>query len=129
MKFDLFGKKEVVVDQSKEVKKLNDYISKLETQRNDERETHKKEINNLKEDYTIILNRKDAELDVKISESTKILTKDLAKSEAEASNAKKEVEILTKAFENLGFDVKDMKDILNKLVDGIVAKGTIQLVK
>lgn len=42
---------------------------------------------------------------------------------------KKEVEILEKAFENMGFDVKDMKEILNKLVDGVVSKNTIQLVK
>lgn len=41
----------------------------------------------------------------------------------------KEIEILNKAFENMGFDVKDMKEILNKLVDGVVAKNQIQLVK
>ena len=29
----------------------------------------------------------------------------------------KEIEMYTKAFENLGFDVKDMKEILNKLVE------------
>jgi hypothetical protein len=45
------------------------------------------------------------------------------------NNKTKEAEILTKAFENLGFDVKDMKDILNKLVDGIVGKNTVHVVK
>ena len=39
---------------------------------------------------------------------------------SENATLKKEVEILEKAFENMGFDVKDMKDILNKLVAGIV---------
>jgi uncharacterized protein (UPF0335 family) len=41
----------------------------------------------------------------------------------------KEIEVLTKAFENMGFDVKDMKDILNKLVDGIVSKNTVNVLK
>lgn len=42
---------------------------------------------------------------------------------------RKQVEILERAFENMGFDVKDMKEILNKLVDGVIAKGQIQLLK
>ena len=29
----------------------------------------------------------------------------------------------------MGFDVKDMKDILNKLVDGIVSKNEINVIK
>ena len=36
---------------------------------------------------------------------------------------------LEKAFENLGFDVKDMKDILNKLVDGLVSKNEINIIR
>lgn len=49
----------------------------------------------------------------------------------ETQNAvlKKEVEILEKAFENMGFDVKDMKEILNKLVDGLIAKNEIKVLK
>ena len=42
---------------------------------------------------------------------------------------KSKVDILEKAFENMGFDVKDMKEILNKLVDGIVSKNTVNIVK
>jgi hypothetical protein len=49
--------------------------------------------------------------------------------EKENAVLKKEVEILEKAFENMGFDVKDMKEILNKLVDGLIAKNEIKLVK
>lgn len=47
----------------------------------------------------------------------------------ENANLKQKVEMYEKAFENLGFDVKDMKEILNKLVDGLISKNTIQLVK
>lgn len=42
---------------------------------------------------------------------------------------KEKVAILEKAFENMGFDVKDMKEILNKLVDGIVSKNTVNVIK
>lgn len=94
--------------------------SKIEKLEND--------ISNLKKDHEIVLRRKDAELDVKISEGIKEHKDNNYKLELENGNLKKEVEILTKAFENLGFDVKDMKDILNKLVDGIVSKNQIQLI-
>ena len=35
-----------------------------------------------------------------------------------------QIAIYREAFSNLGFDVRDMKDILNKLVDGLVTKNT-----
>jgi len=47
----------------------------------------------------------------------------------ERNTYKSRCEILEKAFENLGFDVKDMKDILNKLVDGLIAKNEIKVLK
>lgn len=37
--------------------------------------------------------------------------------------------MLEKAFENMGFDVKDMKEILGKLVDGLIAKHEINVIK
>lgn len=37
--------------------------------------------------------------------------------------------LLEKAFENMGFDVKDMKEILGKLVDGLIAKHEINVIK
>lgn len=89
----------------------------------------KKDAENKEKDTEIILKRKDNELENKVFDLTKELRDDLADKNAKLNNATKEVEILTKAFENLGFDVKDMKAILDKLVDGIVSKNTIQLVK
>jgi predicted RNase H-like nuclease (RuvC/YqgF family) len=131
----IFGK-----SNSQEVKDLKTEVSRLEKviDKRDEkyeedqrklRDDHIKEIENIKKDNEIILARKDAEVDVKISKATAENTKQIAKLELENGNYKKEAEILTKAFNNLGFDVKDMKDILNKLVDGIVSKNIIQLVK
>lgn len=103
----------------------NSYLKQI----NELGKEHEKEINNLKKDQEIVMRRKDAELDVTISLKTKELTTKLATITAENVGFKKETEMLTTAFKNLGFDVKDMKDILNKLVDGIVGKNKIQLIK
>lgn len=116
-------------EESEEVKRLNEVIKDMQKFQSESEKDHSKEINNLKEDHEIVLSRKDAELDVKVSEKAKSDREKIAKLELENGNYKKEVEILTKAFENMGFDVKDMKEILNKLVDGIVSKNSIQLVK
>ena len=43
--------------------------------------------------------------------------------------ADQKIVYLEKSFENLGFDVKDMKDILNKLVDGLVSKNEINIIR
>ncbi len=116
-------------EESAEVKRLNEVISDMRKVEVEVKKDHEKEIADIAKDHEIILKRKEAELDVKISEKIKEFKDKIAKLELENGNYKKEVEILTKAFENLGFDVKDMKEILNKLVDGIVSKNTIQLVK
>lgn len=84
---------------------------------------------NLIEDHKILLARKDLEVQNKIDKKTEELSKLVTSLTIEKNNLQKEAEILTKAFQNLGFDVKDMKEILNKLVDGIVSKNSIQLVK
>jgi hypothetical protein len=108
----MFNKKEFikVVDEEK-VKGLQSELSQLELD-------HKSEIR--------ILNN---EIAMKISQAT--ADKDKENNELKEKNAvlTKETEILTKAFENMGFDVKDMKDILNKLVDGIVSKNEIKVLK
>jgi hypothetical protein len=69
------------------------------------------------------------ELEIKINEAT--VEKDKENNQLKSDNAvlKSEVSILEKAFENMGFDVKDMKEILNKLVDGIISKNEIKVLK
>lgn len=110
---------------SQEIKSFEEKVKTLETDL--AKVTGEK--SNLEKDHELIMRRKDLEVDVKVSEATKELNTKVQKLELENGNYKKETEILTKAFQNLGFDVKDMKEILNKLVDGIVSKNTIQLVK
>lgn len=80
-------------------------------------------------EYHQTLEREKNSVELKVAKATKELNEKLSKTTEERNSLKKENEILTKAFENLGFDVKDMKDILNKLVDGIVSKNTINVVK
>lgn len=104
----------------KEFKNLNTTIEDLKL-------AHSKEIKNLTDTFELGIELKDNEVEDKVYKATKKLREDLAVSVAKEGLATKEVEILTKAFENLGFDVKDMKDILNKLVDGVVSKNQIQL--
>lgn len=124
----MFNKKYTDSDLKEYVKEYKDKISGLEKELSESKKDHDKEILNIEKDHEITLNRKQAEIDITVSEKTKTLTDELQKTKIESANYKKEVEILTKAFENLGFDVKDMKDILNKLVDGIVSKNQIQLI-
>lgn len=83
----------------------------------------------LEKDQAILLKRKDLECENAVVVATAEKIKLIAQLELEKGNLTQKVEMYEKAFENLGFDVKDMKDILNKLVDGIVSKNTIQLVK
>ncbi len=92
-----------------------------------EKLTREREI--IAENNKIAMERKGAEVDLLIQKATKKLADENKSLTIENENNKKEVLILTKAFENMGFDVKDMKEILNKLVDGIVSKNQIQLVK
>lgn len=115
--------------ENKEVKTLKEEIQYLRKSHAEEVEHLNKEKINLEKDNEIIVKRKDLELSNKIEEATRKFKDELATTKMDLNNKAKEVEILTKAFENLGFDVKDMKEILNKLVDGIVSKNTIQLVK
>src|ERR1035437_1387565 len=114
--------KEVEIRHKREIKELNLLMEEESTKT-------QKEINNMVEDQKIVLKRKEQEVENKLYEATKAIKEDNAKLKMELNNALKEVSILTKAFENLGFDVKDMKGILDKLVDGIVSKNTINVVK
>ena len=57
------------------------------------------------------------------------IEKETLELQIENNKLKSKAEVLENAFESLGFDVKDMKDILNKLVDGIVSKNEIKVIK
>lgn len=90
-------------------------------------ENHKIETERTRVKHEDAMARGDANLDTKVAEKTATLTKEITKLTIENESNKQKVSMYEKAFENLGFDVKDMKDILNKLVDGIVSKNEIKV--
>lgn len=110
-------------------KKYDKSVSSFEERIEEILVSQKKNLDNLTEQHNIVIANKDAQIENKIYQETKSLREDLAKVTMEKNNAVNKSEILEKAFANLGFDVKDMKGILNKLVDGIVSKNTINLIK
>lgn len=112
-----------------ELKSLREDFDKLVREGERKDEDHKREVSNLKEDSNILLERKDAEIETKIAKDTQALNELINELTIKKNNAEQKVEILETAFKNLGFDVKDMKSILNKLVDGLIAKNQIQLIK
>lgn len=123
----------MVNDHSKEVeeiKKTNDQDTlTLKREHQIAVEDMVRQINDMKKDHDIVIARKDAENDVKISEATKVLTSENSKLTIENGILTKEVDMLRLAFKNLGFDVKDMKGILDQLVKGLVSKNTINVLK
>ncbi len=112
----------------KEIKELGEIIEGLEKDKETMREDHKREVTNLEADNKVLLDRKEAEVETKVAVATKELNEKIGTLTIEKNNAVQKAEILETAFKNLGFDVKDMKGILNKLVDGLIAKNQIQLI-
>ena len=87
------------------------------------------QIKQLRADYESEKRITQNEIKIKINEA--VAEKEKENNSLKEKNAvlTEKVSILEKAFENMGFDVKDMKEILNKLVDGIVSKNEINVIK
>lgn len=92
-------------------RELSDTVYKLERE-------HKSEVSILKN-----------ELDMRISKEVKVKDDEISKLKQENAVLLKEKEILNKAFENMWFDVKDMKSILDKLVEWIIGKNVVNVIK
>lgn len=109
-------------------KDAEEVISVLRKEAVESAKDHKREIGRLMLAHEDEVARTNANVDTKITEKTNELQKQVSRLESEKAIALKEVSMYERAFENLGFDVKDMKEILNKLVDGLVSKNQIQLI-
>lgn len=101
-----------------------DTIKKLHIQK----EGLERDLQNQEKDHEIEIRRKNAQQDVIVADATKELRTKVEELTISEANWKNQAEMLQKAFENLGFDVKDMKDVLNKLVDGLVSKNEIKVI-
>lgn len=117
----MFTRETKVIDETK-VNELSIEISRLKKDFENETSRLKKD---LESEKRILL----SEIQTQVNQATEGKEKEIGKVREENSVLKKEVEILEKAFENMGFDVRDMKEILNKLVDGIVSKNEIKIIK
>ena len=64
-----------------------------------------------------------------ISKATREVQVKLDEANSSLKIAEAKAAILEKAFENLGFDVKDMKEIIGKLADGLIAGSKVNILK
>lgn len=111
-----------------EYKKAQEEIAALRKENKELRLDHDRQMTRAEEKHADEVARTNANLDTKITEKTNELLKKVSTLESEKTIALEKVSMYERAFENLGFDVKDMKEILNKLVDGLVSKNQIQLI-
>lgn len=108
---------------------LNDKVNKLEKEIIITEQDHEREISELNKTHEFEKNLAESNKKIEINDLVKAKNDENVLLKNENDVLKKEIEIIEKAFENLGFDVKDMKDILDKLVEGLVAKNEIRLLR
>lgn len=65
----------------------------------------------------------------KVKEQVEAVKSKMVEVEKQNAVLTKELEVYTKAFENMGVDVKDMKEIMSELIKGIVSKNTVSVIK
>jgi len=104
-------------------------IAELERDLDIEKQDHAREIAKLKDQHAHETKLAQAEVDLEIRQAAEEYADEKNKLLVENATQKKEIAMYETAFKNLGFDVKDMKEILNKLVDGLVSKNTVNVVK
>jgi len=104
-------------------------ITELERDLSIEKQDHAREIANLKDQHAHETKLAEAAVDLKIREAAEKTKDRMNELVIQNETQKKEIAMYETAFKNLGFDVKDMKEILNKLVDGLVSKNTVNVVK
>lgn len=122
-----------IVEVEKEVKVVDEVkVKELEKElraATDEVAELKAELRQTKLDFASERRIAENEIELKINEATASKEKENVELLQKNAVLNSRVVILEKAFENMGFDVKDMKDILNKLVDGIVSKNEVNVIR
>lgn len=103
---------------NEEVKKLRSEITRLQ-----------EELDNTQKRYVSYKAINDNEVEMRIAKETKRKEDQINQLKLDNGILAEKVNILEKAFENMGFDVKDMKSILGRLVDGIVSGNKINILK
>ena len=113
------------------IKRQDEYVGKLQKEHEEKMsnlcETQRRQLEKREEDYNSQMKIANNELQMKINEAVEKEKAARMEAEMNLGAAKQEISILRSAFENLGFDVKDMKEILNKLVDGVISKNEVRI--
>ncbi len=115
-------------EDSEKVKELREEIRNITRLHDLFAENTRRDAKNVAEDHKIALARKDAEVDTKVMVATKELTEQLTTAKIAENNATQKATILEEAFKNLGYDVKSMSGLMEKLVEGLSSKNTVQLI-
>ena len=121
----MFRKKEVIEVKVQDETRVNELLKEIQELKKD----HQKEIESQRKEFELDKKLWEKELTSKIEESLRDKTKEAHNTAIQNGVLKEKVAMYEKAFENLGFDVKDMKEILNKLVDGIVSGNKVNIIK
>ena len=125
--------KEVKVQDETKIKELEQQIKTIKEENERElsllKEDNERAVNKIIEDYESKERISKDELKIKINEAIANTETENTKLKEENAVLKKEISIIEKAFDNMGFDVKDMKGILEQLVKAIVSKNEIKIVK
>jgi uncharacterized protein (DUF3084 family) len=117
---------------SEKIKSLEEKVTiKDKSIKSLEEEIHNLKRQNIsdKQDFESKVRLAEQEISIKVAKEVAETKKENQELEKQNAVMKKEISILEKAFENMGFDVKDMKDILDQLVKGIVSKNTVNVIK
>lgn len=122
-----FFDKGVVVDTEK--KALRERVESLQNDIVRQREDSDRYIRQMREDFDSENRIRENEEKIRIQSIVLKKEEENIKLRGENAVLVERTRILEKAFENLGFDVKDMKAILDKLVDGIVSGNTVNVIK
>lgn len=125
----MFGKNTQQNYTHEEVKGLKDSIQSLKTVISDSEAEHKRELTQIRFDNELNIKKLTNDVDEKVAAQVKAMQAKLTESEKNNAVLSKELEVYNKAFENMGMDVKDVKEVVNKLVDGLIAKNEIKLIK
>ena len=131
----MFGKNKNNTQETKqnysheEVQALKDSIKTLREELTDSEIGHQRELAKIRFDNELDIKKLENEIQERITSQVKSMQLKLIEAEKNNAVLSKELEVYNKAFENMGMDVKDVKDVVNKLVDGLIAKNEIKLIK
>ncbi len=72
---------------------------------------------------------KDFNIDERIKDGASMKETDINELKIESAEIKKENEMLNKAFDEIGFDVKDSKEMMSELIKALSNKADVKIIR